>query len=119
LTLKSQKVHAESIDHPHRAITNMSIVSVLPDQVSSQLGDEAVILNVKTGTYFGLNEVGTRIWSLIQEPVPVEKVIQTLLDEYEVDPKQCEEDILNLIDDLSNAALIEVKDGSSSKISAS
>ena len=114
MTMKSQKVHAESIDHPRRAITNMSIISVLPDQVSSQLGDDSVILNVKTGTYFGLNEVGTRIWGLIQEPIPIEKIIQTLLNEYEVEPKQCEDEVLNLINDLLNATLIEVRDGSSS-----
>ena len=103
---------------PQRTITRMSIISVSPDQVSSQLGDESVILNVKTGTYFGLNEVGSRIWSLIQEPTSLDKVIQTLLDEYEVDPGQCESDVLDLIKELINAALIEVINGKDSQIPA-
>lgn len=89
----------------------MSIISASPDQVSSQLGDESVILNIKACTYFGLNEVGSRIWSLIQKPASVDSVIQSLLDEYDVDPEQCEADVLNLVKELIDAALIEVRNG--------
>jgi hypothetical protein len=92
-------------------ITDMSTIVATPDQVSSKVGNEAVVLNIKTGIYFGLNDVGAVIWGLIQEPVPVARVIQALLDEYDVDPKQCRDEVLNLMKDLSNAALIEVMNG--------
>lgn len=54
-------------DQSQRTLTRMSIISASPDQISSQLGDESVILNVKTGLYFGLNEVGSRVWSITQK----------------------------------------------------
>ena len=44
-----------------------AIVKAAKEQVSCDLAGEAVILNLKSGQYFGLNEVGTRIWNLIQE----------------------------------------------------
>jgi hypothetical protein len=97
-------------------ITKLSMIVATADQVSSKLGDEAVILNIKTGIYFGLNEVGARIWNLIQEPVTVERVIHALLDEYDVDPEQCQDEVLNLVNDLNNAALIEVRNGNNPQI---
>lgn len=91
----------------------MSIIQVSPDQVSSQLGDEAVILNVKTGIYYGLNEVGARIWSLIQEPIRFDAIVQALLEEYDVEAGQCEEDVQNLLQEFLAAELIDVSNGKS------
>jgi hypothetical protein len=91
----------------------MSTITVSADQVSSQLGEEAVILNVKTGVYYGLNEVGARIWSLIQEPVRFDAIVQTLLEEYDVEASQCEDDVRTLLQELMAAKLIEVGDGKS------
>jgi hypothetical protein len=109
----------KSSDHSaQREISSMSIISISPDQVSSELGEEAVILNVKTGIYFGLNEVGARIWKLIQEPVAISRVVQTLLNEYDVEQDQCEQEVLSLIQDLMNAALVEVHIGKDHQVSA-
>ena len=48
------------------------------DQMSSELAGEAVILDMESGTYFGLNEVGARVWSLIQEPRAVRDIQDAL-----------------------------------------
>lgn len=93
----------------------MSTITVSAHQVSSQLGEEAVILNVKSGMYYGLNEVGARIWSLIQEPVRFDAIVQTLLDEYDVDPKECEVDVQNLLQEFLAAELIDVSNGKSDR----
>ena len=65
-----------------------SIVKVADEQVSCDLAGEAVILHLKSGEYFGLNEVGARIWNLIQEPKRVDAVLESVLEEYEVEPDQ-------------------------------
>jgi hypothetical protein len=96
----------------------MSMIVATPDQVSSKLGDEAVILNIKSGVYFGLNEVGARVWTLIQEPVSIARVIQTLLGEYDVEPEQCKEEVLSLIKELIDVSLVEAWNGKDSQISA-
>lgn len=90
-------------------ITNQSFVSVSHDQVSSDFLDgETVILNLKDGVYYGLNAVGSRIWQLIQEKKSVGEIIETLLDEYDVDPEQCEREVLALLESLSSKGLVNI-----------
>jgi hypothetical protein len=90
-------------------ISESSIVVAAVEQISSDLGGEAVILNLKSGVYHGLNEAGARIWNLIQQPKFVKDLKQVLLEEYEVEPEVCMNDLLALLDNLKDAGLIEVK----------
>ena len=87
-----------------------SVVVAAKDQVSSDLGEEVVILNLKNGVYYGLDEVGARIWGLIQEPKAVEEIRDVLLDEYEVEVERCERDLLALLEELVADGLVEVGD---------
>ncbi|MCC6802500.1 MAG: lasso peptide biosynthesis PqqD family chaperone [Anaerolineae bacterium] len=77
-------------------------------QVAADMMGEAVILNTDSGIYFGLNGVGTRIWELVQQPITVQAVQQTILDEYEVDAERCEQDVHRLLGKLLDAGLVEV-----------
>ena len=90
-------------------ITGHSIVVVTKDQVSADLSGEAAILNLKSGIYFGLNTVGASIWKLIQEPRTVNEINDAIVQEYDVDPDQCEKDLLALLEELLSKELIEVK----------
>lgn len=83
-------------------------IKVSEDQVSSEVSNEIVILNLKTGTYHSLNPVGARIWQLIQEPKTVREIIDTLLVEYDVEVDVCERDLNELLTKLESAKLIEV-----------
>ena len=89
-------------------ITVSSIVVVTKDQVSADLSGEAAILNLKSGIYFGLNTVGASIWKLIQEPRIVNEINDALVQEYDIDPDQCEKDLLALLEELFSKDLIEV-----------
>lgn len=89
-------------------VSKFSIVVAVKEQISSDLAGEAVILNLKSGVYFGLNEVGARIWNLIQQPKSVQELRETLLAEYEVAPEACDRDLAQLLQDLKAADLIEV-----------
>lgn len=86
-----------------------TVVVAMPDQVSSELADEVVILNMQDGTYYGLNEVGARIWSMIQQPCSLLDVRTALLQEYDVAPEQLDQDIQALVDDLSKHSLITIQ----------
>jgi hypothetical protein len=90
-------------------LLSSTVVVASTDQVSSDLAGESVILNLKSGTYFGLNEVGSTIWSLIQEPKSVEEICQMILQEYDVDPQTCEREVQSLLNDLLTAQLIEIR----------
>lgn len=87
-----------------------SIVRVSSNQVSSDLNGEAAILNLKTGTYFGLDPVGATIWRLIAQPRTVESVREAMLERFDVDPGRCERDLLELLSQLNEQGLIEISD---------
>jgi hypothetical protein len=91
-------------------ITLSSRVSAVKDQISSSLGNEEVILHLQSGTYYGLNEVGSRIWHLIQEQKPISEIYQQLLIEYNIDADQCKRDVLALLQQLADEHLIEIDD---------
>ena len=90
------------------SITLDSVVSPAKDLVFSNVAEEVVILDLKSGVYHGLEEVGARAWELISEPRPVREVRDRLLDEYDVEPQQCESDLLRLIEELKSHGLVEV-----------
>ena len=87
-----------------------SIVVAADDQISSDLAGEIVMLNLKNGSYYGLDGVGARVWGLIQSPLPVAAVRDVIQSEYAVDPDRCESDLLVLLRELAAAELIEVRD---------
>lgn len=78
------------------------------DQVSTDLGGEAVILGLRSQEYFGLEDVGVRIWNIIQEPKTVKDILDTLLNDYDVEPKRCERDLLAVLQEMADEGLIEV-----------
>ena len=99
-------------------ISARTIVTPSVDLVSTELGGETVILHLGDGVYYGLDPVGTRIWSLIQTPQSVVQVRDALLEEYDVAPDRCLSDLLALLQDLANRNLIEVRDEAPASISA-
>ncbi len=95
-------------------ILSGDVVVVAQDLVSADLEREAVILNLKDGVYYGLDPMGARIWNLIQQPRSVTEIIETLLEEYEVDPQRLSNDLLGLLKEMAARGLIEVRGGTAS-----
>jgi hypothetical protein len=92
-------------------ISKKLIVAVSEGQVSSDLANEVAILDLKSGMYYGLNEVGASIWQCISEPKIVGEVYEALLEEYEVEPERLEKDLMEVLQQLADYGLIEVRDG--------
>ena len=90
-------------------VSGSSTVVAPKDQVSSDLGGEVAILDLKAGVYYGLDAVGARIWSLIEEPRTVNEIRDILLEEYDVEPERCERDLLALLRRLADEGLVEVR----------
>ena len=91
-------------------ISTTTQVKVNNDQVSCELNDEAAILDMKTGIYYGLDPVGARIWELIQQPRAVSSIVASLLEEYDVAEADCTQDAIALLTDLQKHQLIEICD---------
>ena len=79
------------------------------DAIFRDLDGEAVILHLDSGTYFGLNAVGTRIWQLMARDGRLTTVLDDLHSEYEAPPDVLERDLLDLVTRLVEARLGEVK----------
>jgi hypothetical protein len=86
-----------------------SVVVASKDQVSSGVGSDAVILDLKGGAYHGLNATGARIWTLLATPKTVGEIRDIILREYDVEPQRCERDLLGLLDLLAAKGLVEVR----------
>ena len=93
-------------------ISERSVVVAAKDQVSCDLAGEAAILNIKSGIYYGLDPVGARIWTLMQQPRSVSEIQNTIVGEYDVEPERCAQDLLGLLEKLLAEGLIEVKESS-------
>lgn len=87
-----------------------SVVGATEKQVSASVDDEMVILNVETGVYYGLKQVGARVWSLLQEPRRVRFVRDRLVQEYEVSAERCEDDLRKLLQELECEGLVYIRD---------
>lgn len=86
--------------------TSESVVVASDDQVSTTVGGDVVILGMRDGVYYGLDAVGARIWELIRAPRRVADLVATLTSEFDVDAAQCERDLVALLHDLEQRALI-------------
>jgi hypothetical protein len=74
--------------------------------VAAELEGEAVLLNVETGIYYGLDEVGTRIWKCLEEGLTREDMVLRLLDEYDVEASALRRDVSEFLATLESNGLI-------------
>lgn len=77
-----------------------------PDVVFRNLEGEAVLLDLGSGTYFGLNEVGTRIWQMIEAGLDETAITSALADEYAAERAGIAADVARLLGELRARRLI-------------
>lgn len=87
----------------------MKCISIAPDVLVRELGDESVILDLKTERYLGLDAVGTRMWRLLMESGSTDSAYRELLKEYDVEPNRLEADLQQFVEKLLEHGLIKVE----------
>jgi len=83
-------------------------VRVPDDVLVSQLDGESVLLKLKSECYFGLDEIGTRIWDLLLSSESIQRAYEALVTEYDEDPDKLRADLTELVDSFVEQGLIEV-----------
>jgi hypothetical protein len=78
------------------------------DVVSRILDGEAVILELGSGTYYGLNDTGSAVWSLIADGATVRQLRDHLCDQFEVDEATVTKDLEELVEELVAEKLVDV-----------
>ncbi len=82
--------------------------SISPEVLFQEVSGETVLLDLASENYFGLDEVGTRIWGLLQSGSSIGETIDTLMEEYEVERATLEKDVGELLEKLVEAGLIKL-----------
>ena len=85
-----------------------SRIQVNEDVLFQELQGEAVLLNLKSGIYFGLDPIGTRIWQLFAQHELLTEIAQTIVAEYDVAEDHCSADLLKLVGDLEQHGLVSI-----------
>jgi hypothetical protein len=95
---------------PVRPIPDSATVVAAADLLFNTFDREMVILNLRDGVYYGLEDVGARLWSLLQRPITVAAIRDALVAEYDVEPARCGRDVRALLQNLAARGLIEVRE---------
>lgn len=75
-----------------------------------ELQGEAVLLNLDSECYFGLDEVGTRMWNALVASATTAGACEALLAEYDVEPGRLAADLEEFVVRLGEAGLLRVRD---------
>jgi hypothetical protein len=88
------------------SLSSASVVGRSDGFVAADVGDEVVALSIEHGTCYGFNRTGSRIWNLLATPARVGDLCATLVAEYAVDPKVCEDQVVGLLEELRTEGMI-------------
>ena len=83
--------------------------SISDEVLSQEVNGETVLLDLEGESYFGLNEVGTRVWQLLRDELNIGLVLDTLDGEYDVSREQLESDVAKLLGSLEESGLIKLR----------
>ena len=89
-------------------VTLASQVQCSNDVLVQEVGGEAVLLDLASEKYFGLDPVGTRIWALLADHDSLRSVADVLCGEYDAEPARIRDDLLTLVGKLADAGLVTV-----------
>jgi hypothetical protein len=85
-------------------------IALSADVISQEVSGETVLLDLESENYFGLDEVGTRIWQLIKETNDLNTIYNTLLSEYEVPAERLQQDLTTLLTEIEGLGLIVLEE---------
>jgi len=83
-------------------------IAVRDGVMFNRVGEEIVLLDLDSGTYFGLDPVGARVWELVTGNATIGEAIDAMLEEYDVERETLERDVLQLVGELEAKQLISV-----------
>jgi hypothetical protein len=92
-------------------LRDSAIIVASDDVLAGEFDAEAVMLDLRSGVYYGLEGTGARIWQLLKTPTSLVTLRDTLVAEYDVEPERCEADLRELLQELLRRGLVRVSDG--------
>ena len=81
---------------------------VAPDTLINLIEGESVLLNLRSESYYSLDEMGTEMWTALTGSDSIEAAYEKLLDEYDVEPERLRADLSELVEQLTAKGLLDV-----------
>ncbi|MCC6602912.1 MAG: lasso peptide biosynthesis PqqD family chaperone [Anaerolineae bacterium] len=88
------------------SLTSDSRVVRSEEFITSTVDNELVMMSLEKGTYYGLDAIGSQIWENIAAPTTIDALCQKLVDEFDVDPAQCQADVLAFLNELHREGMV-------------
>jgi len=88
-------------------ILENSTIQKTDEHLMSIIDKEAVILGIDSGMYIGLNEMATEIWAMLDEPVRISGIIDSLAEQYDEDRSVIRDQVLEFLSSLLDRSLIK------------
>ncbi len=86
-----------------------AVVVPSPEVLVQELDGECVLLNLESERYFGLDDVGTRLWQHLLEHRRLDRVCEAMHEEFDVDEHTLRADVLRLVEELIEAGIVTVE----------
>jgi len=83
-----------------------AVIKKSKEILSSQIDDETVMMDIEKGEYYGINQVGTRIWVLLERPHTIKQLCDTLMEEFEVGEEECFGDVREFVGRLAEKKMV-------------
>jgi len=89
-------------------ITLTKTVQRNQEMLTSNIGEEIVMMSIDNSAYYGLDPIGSNIWEMLAEPIRVSDLCAQLMQRYEVNEQDCQRDVLNFLNQMRNEDLLTV-----------
>ena len=89
-------------------ITLTKTVQRNQEMLTSNIGEEIVMMSIENSAYYGLDPIGSNIWEMLAEPIRVSDLCAQLMQRYEVNEQDCQRDVLNFLNQMRNEDLLTV-----------
>ena len=90
----------------HEPITKDTVVSRTKEVLASEMDGETIMMSIASGSYYGMDNIGSRIWELIAEPIRVSDLCDRLMEEFDVEIDQCLADVIAFLNELGENRLV-------------
>ena len=91
-----------------KEISTVTNITQAAGLVAADMDGKKVMLNIDKGTYYGLDDIGSHIWDLLEVPRKIQEVVDLLLQEYDVEEKVCQHDVMLFINKLYDRGLVDI-----------
>ena len=96
-------------------LNNETIVEKNPSILCTELDDEAVLLDLETKCYYGLNEVALELWKLINGTRKINSIAESICEQFDVTPEKAVSSVTKLLREFEDNGLVIVKSSSVKK----